>query len=89
MSEADAIDEGTAATAADEAAKVRATLNDVGPRAMRTASRLTYTTSYMTSYSIVYAAVFVAHLLPQDNALVQGLYDGGVAARDALKGRND
>jgi hypothetical protein len=89
MSEADAIDEGTAATAADDAAKVRATLNDAGPQAMRTASRLTYVTSYMISYSIVYAAVFVAHSLPQNNALMHGLYDGGVAARYTLRGRYD
>jgi hypothetical protein len=58
-----------------------------GSRVWRTTSRLTYTTSYLISYSVVYTVVFIVHSLPQDNALIHGMYDGGVAARHALRGR--
>jgi nucleoside-diphosphate-sugar epimerase len=48
-------------------------------------SNATYTSAYVVSYGVVYAVVFVAQSLPQDNALMQGLYDGGGAAREALR----
>jgi hypothetical protein len=74
-----------AATASEHAAKAREAVADAGPRALRTMSRVTYTSAYVISYGIVYATVFVAQSLPQENALMHGLHDGAVAARDALK----
>jgi len=38
----------------------------------------------MVSYGVVYATVFVAKSVPQDNAIVKGLIDGGRAAVDAV-----
>ncbi|HKM63237.1 MAG TPA: hypothetical protein VJY39_12190 [Acidisphaera sp.] len=75
-----------AATATEHAAKVRAAVEDAGPKALRAVSRATYTTAYTISYGFVYASVFIARSLPQDNAFMHGLHDGGVAARDALTG---
>ena len=43
-------------------------------------SRLVYTTSYTVSYGVVFPAMFLAHAIPKDNALVQGLIDGAQAA---------
>jgi hypothetical protein len=80
-----------AAAATEHAEKVRSAIGAAGPQALRSVSRVTYSTSYVISYGIVYAAVFVAQSLPQDNPLMHGLYDGGVAAIDALReegGRN-
>lgn len=75
-----------ASAASEHAATVRATVGDVGPRALRTVARATYVSAYVVSYSVVYAAVFIAQSLPQENALMHGLRDGAVAARDAVKG---
>ena len=69
-----------AAKATDHAAKARAAVLGAGPAAARGASRLTYTSAYMLSYGVVYAVVFVAKSLPQQNALMHGLRDGGAAA---------
>jgi hypothetical protein len=41
--------------------------------------------AYVVSYGVVYAAVFIAQALPQENALMHGLRDGAIAARDALR----
>jgi hypothetical protein len=73
-----------ATTASGHAAKVRATMSDAGPRALRSLSRVSYVSAYVISYGVVYAAVFVASALPQDNAIMHGFRDGGAAARDAL-----
>ena len=59
---------------------------DAAPR--RAVSRATYTTAYTISYGLVYAAVFIVRSIPQENAFMHGLRDGGVAARDALNGKN-
>jgi hypothetical protein len=72
-------------TAAEHAAKVRNTIGDAGPRAMRSVSRFGYTSAYVFSYGVVYAAVFVAQALPQENAIMHGLRDGGRAALDGLR----
>jgi hypothetical protein len=78
-----------ASTASNHAAKVRDAFGDAGPRALRSVSRVTYTTVYMLSYGIVYTAVLLAQSLPQENPIMHGLHDGGAAARDALRGKRN
>jgi type IV secretory pathway TrbL component len=75
-----------ASTASEHAARVRATVGDAGPRALRAIARTTYVSAYVVSYGVVYGAVFIAQALPQENALMHGLRDGAIAARDALRG---
>jgi hypothetical protein len=58
----------------------------VSPTFGSAVSDATYTSAYVVSYGVVYASVFIAQLLPQEYALIQGLYDGGAAARNALRG---
>ena len=71
-----------AATASDHTASERQTANNAGPAALEAISRMAYTGSYVLAYGIVYAAVFVAQSLPQENAVMRGLRDGGRAAID-------
>jgi len=46
------------------------------------ASRVVYNTCYTVSYGVVLPAVFLAHSIPRNNAVVQGLVDG---AQDAIR----
>ena len=50
--------------------------------------RVAYQTSYGLSFGLSYPAFMVARLVPRDNALVYGLTDGAIAAREEshLKG---
>jgi hypothetical protein len=73
-----------AATASEHAAKVKESAGEAGATALESISRMAYTGSYVLAYGIVYAAVFVAQSLPQENPVMQGLQDGGRAARDEL-----
>jgi len=75
-----------ASVASEHAAAVRSTIGEAGPRALRAVARATYVSAYVVSYGIVYAAVFVAQSIPQENAVMHGLRDGAIAARDALRG---
>ena len=74
-----------AATATEHAAKVKEAVSVAGPAAVRSLSRLTYSTAYIASYGVTYAAVFVANAIPSDNAVVRGFSDGAKAAIDALE----
>lgn len=51
-------------------------------------SRLTYTTCYAVSYGVVFPTLLIARAVPKDNAIVHGLVDGALAARDALADRD-
>jgi len=70
--------------ATEDASRTRERMSQVGTDVGNSVSRFTYTTSYMVSYGVVYATVFVAKSIPQDNAIVKGLIDGGKAAVDAV-----
>lgn len=51
--------------------------------------RLVYTTSYTVSYGVVFPTMLIVRAVPKDNALVHGLIDGALAARDQLSGWGD
>jgi hypothetical protein len=74
-----------AAAATDHAAKVKEAVGVAGPAAMRSLSRLGYTSAYVASYGVTYAAVFLANALPTENAVMRGFADGARAAKDALE----
>jgi hypothetical protein len=71
-----------AATASEHAAKVKESASEAGATALESISRMAYTGSYVLAYGVVYAAVFVVQSLPRENPIMQGLRDGGRAARD-------
>jgi hypothetical protein len=69
-----------AVTASQDAATANQPGNDAGPQALETISRMVYAGSYVLAYGVVYAAVFVAQSLPQENPVMRGIRDGGLAA---------
>jgi hypothetical protein len=49
-------------------------------------SRVIYTASYALSYGVVFPVMVVVRAIPKENALVHGLVDGALAARDTVDG---
>jgi hypothetical protein len=74
-----------AATATEHANKVKEAMGTAGPAAVRSLSKLGYTSAYVCSYGVTYAAVFIANALPTENAVMRGFSDGARAAMDALE----
>jgi hypothetical protein len=60
--------------------------SEAGSDMLQTISRMIYSGSYALAYGAVYAVVFVAQSLPQENPVMNGFRDGGVAAMDELSG---
>jgi len=58
------------------------------PRVNLFLSRMAYTTSYAVSYGIVFPTVFIGQYVPKNNALVHGLTDGAIAAKEAVASMN-
>ena len=75
-----------ASAAPEHAAKVQRSASEAGPKALETLSQMFYTGSYVLAYGIVYATVFVAQSLPEENPIMRGFGDGGLAAVDELSG---
>jgi hypothetical protein len=73
-----------AQAAKDGAADAQARVSEAMPAINRFLSRLTYTSFYSLAYGVVFPTMLLAKAIPQDNAIVHGLIDGGAAARDAV-----
>ncbi len=56
------------------------------PALGRFVSRVIYTSSYAVSYGVVFPVMLVVRIIPKDNAMVHGLVDGALAARDSVEG---
>jgi hypothetical protein len=74
--------------AKDGASDAQAKVSEMMPALGGFLSRLTYTTCYAVSYGVVFPTLLVARAVPKDNAVVHGLVDGALAARDALADRD-
>src|SRR5262249_31950213 len=74
--------------AKDGASDAQAKVSEMMPALGGFLSRLTYTTCYAVSYGVVFPTLLVARAVPKDNAIVHGLVDGALAARDALMDRD-
>jgi hypothetical protein len=48
--------------------------------------RVIYNSSYAVSYAVVFPVMLVVQILPKNNAIVHGLIDGALAARDTAAG---
>jgi hypothetical protein len=82
---ADAMD--AAVEAAKEGAdRAKGTLAAWMPATGDFLSRAVYRSSYAVSYGVVFPVAMVAHAIPKDNAIVNGLVDGARAAMDAIEG---
>jgi hypothetical protein len=73
-----------AQAAKDGAADAQARVSEAMPAINRFLSRLTYTSFYSLAYGVVFPTLLLVKAIPQDNAVVHGLIDGGAAARDAV-----
>ena len=73
-----------AQAAKDGAADAQARVSETMPAINRFLSRLTYTSFYALSYGVVFPTLLLVRSIPQENAIVHGLVDGGAAARDAV-----
>ncbi len=51
--------------------------------------RMAYRASYGLAFGLVYPVAMVARMVPRENALVHGLRDGAVAAREEAFGLGD
>ena len=74
--------------AKEGASDAQAKVSEMMPALGGFLSRLTYTTCYSVSYGVVFSTLLVARAIPKDNAIVHGLVDGALAARDALANRD-
>jgi len=72
--------------AKDGAADAQARVEEMMPAIGGFLSRLTYTTCYAVSYGVVFPTLLVARAVPKNNAIVHGLIDGALAARDSVAG---
>ena len=63
-------------------------LSDAGvlPATSRFLGRIVYNTSYALSFGVTLPVMMVVRVVPKENALVHGLVDGGMAARDQAFG---
>lgn len=48
-------------------------------------SRFTYTTCYTISFGVVFPVLLVGRAIPKNNAIVHGMVDGAVAAKDSIE----
>lgn len=54
------------------------------PATSRFLGRIIYNTSYAVSFGVTFPMVMIVRVVPKDNALVHGLVDGALAARDRV-----
>ena len=50
-------------------------------------SDLVYKACYWTAYGVVYPGALLLHVVPKDNVVAQGLYDGSMDAIHAIRSR--
>lgn len=60
-------------------------VSNVIPAIGRFCSKTVYGTFYYLSYGVVFSSLTIAHLVPLDNAMGEGLHDGTAAAKKAVK----
>jgi len=68
------------------ASDAQAQISEAVPAVGRFLGRVIYSSSYAVSYGIVFPVMLVVRVVPKDNAVVHGLVDGALAARDAVAG---
>jgi len=56
------------------------------PATGRFLGRVVYNTSYAVSFGVTFPVMMIVRVMPRENALVHGLVDGALAARDRVYG---
>ena len=66
------------------ASEIQSRVSEALPATSHFLGRVVYKTSYALSFGVTFPVMMVVRMVPKDNALVHGLIDGAVAARDQV-----
>ena len=66
------------------ASEIQTRVSEALPATSRFLGRVVYKTSYAVSFGVTFPVMMVVRIVPKDNALVHGLVDGALAARDRV-----
>jgi hypothetical protein len=66
------------------ASEIQTRVSEALPATSRFLGRAVYKTSYALSFGMVFPVMMVVRVMPKNNAMVHGLVDGAMAARDRV-----
>ena len=66
------------------ASEIQLSAAEALPATSRFLGRIIYNTSYAVSFGVTFPVMMIVRVVPKDNALVHGLVDGALAARDRV-----
>ena len=66
------------------ASEIQLSAAEALPATSRFLGRIVYNTSYAVSFGVTFPVMMIVRVVPKDNALVHGLVDGALAARDRV-----
>jgi hypothetical protein len=66
------------------ASEIQTRVSDALPATSRFLGRVVYKTSYAVSFGVTFPVMMLVRIVPKDNAMVHGLVDGALAARDRV-----
>jgi hypothetical protein len=66
------------------ASEIQLSAAEALPATSRFVGRIIYNTSYAVSFGFTFPMMMIVRVVPKDNALVHGLVDGALAARDRV-----
>jgi hypothetical protein len=66
------------------ASEIQLSASEALPATGRFLGRVIYNTSYAVSFGVTFPVMMIVRVVPKDNALVHGLVDGALAARDRV-----
>ncbi len=72
------------ASAKHGATEIQTRVSEAFPATSRFLGRVVYKTSYAVSFGVMFPVMVVVRIVPKDNAMVHGLVDGALAARDRV-----
>jgi hypothetical protein len=68
------------------ASEIQARVSEALPATGHFLGRVIYKTSYALSFGVTFPVMMIVRVVPKDNALVHGLVDGALAARERVNG---
>lgn len=66
------------------ASEIQTRVSEALPATGRFLGRAVYRTSYAVSFGLAFPVMMVVRIMPKNNAMVHGLVDGAIAARDRV-----
>lgn len=66
------------------ASEIQTRVSEALPATGRFLGRAVYRTSYAVSFGVTFPVMMVVRIMPKNNAMVHGIVDGAIAARDRV-----